>query len=225
MQKSLVKSPSIFIFSTGYLLGPGRIWGRMKALASFVCIALLVKLATANSVESLHEEVDEEVPFLLDDAQYLPVTDGESVKGDMSTERSPRVIGLLLRLLRLGRRPGRRPGRGRPRCPTIRFPCSRMRNVCANIRNAFRMGKPKQLQRTTNRSQIRRNRRQSGCGGLGRRTGYNCDEYPFASTFQGGRGAVVRLVPIRENSIQGGMLAAFYRRNRIGHGGCFRVRV
>ena len=107
-------------------------------------------------------------------------------------------------------------------CPILRFPCSRIPNICANIRNAFRRGKPSQLVRTT--KQIRRNRRQSGCHRLLPRRGYSCDEYPFASTFQGGRGAVVRLVPIRENSIQGGMISAFYRRSRIGHGDCFRVR-
>ncbi len=168
---------------------------------------------------------DEEDQSPLDDAQYLSTSDDEEAEGDLSTERSPRVLGILrlLRLLRL-RRPSRGRGR-RQRCPTIRFPCSRMPNVCANMRNAIRLGKPRVLQRTTNRSQIRRNRRASGCRRLGRRAGHNCDEYPFASTFQGGRGAVVRLVPIRENSIQGALLGAFYRRNRIGHRGCFRVSV
>ena len=43
--------------------------------------------------------------------------------------------------------------------------------------------------------------------------------------FPGGRGSVIMLVPARENSIQGGVLAAFYRRNNIGNGGCFRVRL
>ena len=195
----------------------------MKALVSFVCIALLVEFTTANSVESLREEVDEEVPFSLDDAQYLSPSKDENIK--MSTDRSPRFLGFLSRLLRLGRRPRPTPGQRRPTCPTIRFPCSRMPNVCANIRNAFGMGKPSQLQRTTDRSQIRRNRRASGCRSLGRRAGYSCDEYPFASSLQGGSGAVVSLVPRRENSIQGAMLTAFYRRNRIGHRGCFNVSV
>ena len=184
----------------------------MKALAYFICIALLVEITTAKSVESLLEEVDEEVPFSLDDAQYLSPSKDESVNGDINTELSPRQIGRIPRISSV-------------HCPILRFPCSRMPNICANIRNAFRRGKPSRLVRTTNRRQIRRNRRQSGCRRLPRRRGYNCDEYPFASTFQGGRGAVVRLVPIRENSIQGGLISAFYRRNRIGHGGCFRVRV
>ena len=182
---------------------------------------------------------DKEDEFPLDEFQLLSrsVSDGkeakedlrndDEAKEDLGTQRAPRFLGRWLRFRGRGRRPGRRRGRGRGgrRCPTVRFPCSRMPNVCANMRNAIRLGKPRLLTRTTNRSQIRRNRRNSGCRSLGRRTGYNCDEYPFASSFQGGHGAVVRLVPIRENSIQGGILAAFYIRNRIGHGGCFRVSV
>ena len=165
---------------------------------------------------------DEAAGFPLDEAQHLPISDDEEAKGDLSTERAPRLLGLIRFFSRLGRR-----GRGRRRrCPTIRFPCSRMPSVCANMRYAIRLGKPSRLTRTTNRAQIRRNRRNAPCRHLRRRpAGHNCDEYPFASTFQGGRGSVVRMVPRRENSIQGAVLGAFYRRNRIGHGGCFRVSV
>ena len=188
-------------------------------------MVLFVAFTAANTAE----EDDEEAGFPLNEVQHLSTLDDEEAKMDLSTGRAPRLLGLLrlLRLLRLRRLQGRGRGRGRgrQRCPTLRFPCSRMPNVCANMRNAIRLGKPRLLTRTTNRSQIRRNRRNSGCRSLGRRTGYNCDEYPFASSFQGGHGAVVRLVPIRENSIQGGILAAFYLRNRIGHGGCYRVSV
>lgn len=155
-----------------------------------------------------NENDNYEILSPLDDDQYFSTSEDESTDP-------------ILRLIRRARRPKPKTSR----CPTIRFPCARMPNVCMNIRNAFRLGKPRQLQRITNRSQIRRNRRQSGCRKLGRKAGYNCDEYPFASSRQGGAGAVVKLVPIRENSIQGGMLAAFYARNNIGNGGCFRVRV
>ena len=164
---------------------------------------------------------DEEDAFPLDEAQHLPISDDEEAKGDLSTERAPRLVGSIRLLSRLIRRWRRR----HRRCPTIRFPCSRMPSVCANMRYAISLGKPSQLTRTTNRFQIRQNRRNSACRALRRRPGHNCDEYPFASTFQGGRGSVVRMVPRRENSIQGGVLSAFYRRNRIGHGDCFRVSV
>jgi len=37
------------------------------------------------------------------------------------------------------------------------------------------------------------------------------DEFPYASTFEGGLGALGEAVPIHENFIQGGCLGAFYR--------------
>lgn len=42
-------------------------------------------------------------------------------------------------------------------------------------------------------------------------TGWSWDEFPYASTLQGGRGAMTTKVPLLENCIQGGMLGAFYR--------------
>jgi hypothetical protein len=38
----------------------------------------------------------------------------------------------------------------------------------------------------------------------------SCDEYPFASTGQGGAGSSTRGVPLWENWLQGGLLSAFY---------------
>lgn len=33
------------------------------------------------------------------------------------------------------------------------------------------------------------------------------------------------LVPIKENSLQGGLLSAFYKKNNIGNGGCYNVKL
>lgn len=41
------------------------------------------------------------------------------------------------------------------------------------------------------------------------------DEYPFACTVEGGRSSWVGHVPGRENSVQGGMIAAFLRAHHI----------
>jgi hypothetical protein len=41
--------------------------------------------------------------------------------------------------------------------------------------------------------------------------GNSCDEFPFASTHEGGSGARLRCVDSTENSSEGGQLAAFYR--------------
>ena len=70
-------------------------------------------------------------------------------------------------------------------CPTVTFPCSRMPSVCRNMRNAIGRGKPTRLNRITNPALIRLNRFRSGCRRLPGRPGFNCDEYPFASSRQG----------------------------------------
>ncbi|XP_028419058.1 uncharacterized protein LOC114544688 [Dendronephthya gigantea] len=108
-------------------------------------------------------------------------------------------------------------------CPTITFPCSRIPNVCNNMRNAISKGKPTMLNRVTDPKIIAQNRRNSGCPKLPKVPGKNCDEYPFASSRQGGKGAEIMNVPSRENSIQGGLLAGFYRAQKIGDGDCYKV--
>lgn len=40
--------------------------------------------------------------------------------------------------------------------------------------------------------------------------GISCDEYPFASTYEGGLAATVRFVPLHEQLSQGGTLSSFY---------------
>ena len=49
------------------------------------------------------------------------------------------------------------------------------------------------------------------------------DEYPFASTYEGGKGAFVADVPQSEQNIQGGVLAQFYRIYGIQDGDQFKV--
>ncbi|XP_028407207.1 uncharacterized protein LOC114529590 [Dendronephthya gigantea] len=114
---------------------------------------------------------------------------------------------------------------GRVLYPTITFPCSEMPHVCANMENAIQNGAPSQLYYLKNATQTAINRRASGCPKLQREHGNSttsCDEYPFASTQQGGAGAFIRLVPRVENSRQGGYLSQFYRQN-IPNGGYFNV--
>ncbi|XP_028406380.1 uncharacterized protein LOC114528860 [Dendronephthya gigantea] len=87
-------------------------------------------------------------------------------------------------------------------------------------------GKPSTLTRITDKDQIQQNRVDSGCTKYGwRPPGYNIDEYPFASSAQGGKGAVLREVPIRENSSQGGQLAQFYKKYDINHGDSYDIEL
>ncbi len=46
--------------------------------------------------------------------------------------------------------------------------------------------------------------------------GTSCDEFPFASTQQGGAGAVSMCVPTREQHVQGGQLSGLYRKMNLG---------
>ncbi|CAB3986524.1 Hypothetical predicted protein [Paramuricea clavata] len=112
--------------------------------------------------------------------------------------------------------------------PTITFPCGAgtvMPNVCRNMRNAIAKGHPTLLQRITDKKAIDKNRRDSGCTKMPKTPGNNCDEYPFASSKQGGKGAETMLVPIRENCKQGGLLGGFYKKNGIKDGDYYNVVV
>src|SRR5256885_478386 len=104
----------------------------------------------------------------------------------------------------------------------LNFPC-----ISYNIATAQLNGAPTQLNRTTNQQTIANNRAAS-CGGtandvtaLNNAHGYgtpvSCDEYPFASSTQGGAGAQALIVPAFENNAQGGALANFYQNNGIGN--------
>lgn len=51
----------------------------------------------------------------------------------------------------------------------------------------------------------------------------SCDEYPFASSMEGGAGARTEEVPIREQDCQGGTLSTAYRYQDIAVGDSFLV--
>jgi len=55
--------------------------------------------------------------------------------------------------------------------------------------------------------------------------GKNWDEYPYASTYEGGRGAYAELVDKEQNQGAGGKLTQFYRKNGVKDGCRFRVKV
>lgn len=58
--------------------------------------------------------------------------------------------------------------------------------------------------------------------------GLSWDEYPFASSIQGGgafTGVSVQAVPEEANSLQGGLLSAFYGMHDLKFGDCFNVMI
>jgi len=115
---------------------------------------------------------------------------------------------------------------------TINFDGNRLPCIAYNVATAQANGAPANLTRTTDAAIIGGNRGAS-CGParatvaqLNRDAGvvfYSCDEYPFASTNQGGINAQVMIVPLAENNSQGGQLGAFYRQNGIGNNDGFQA--
>jgi hypothetical protein len=67
---------------------------------------------------------------------------------------------------------------------------------------------------------LRRRRRREATNGYPSRKGEGLerDEYPYASTIEGGKGAIVAYVPEKENSIQGGYLSILYATLKDGEG-------
>ncbi|KAL3836343.1 hypothetical protein ACJMK2_021776 [Sinanodonta woodiana] len=108
--------------------------------------------------------------------------------------------------------------------PNLDFDCTNMPRVCRNIRNAIAKGKTRRLQRITDSKQILKNRR-AACGKVTcKGINNSCDEYPFASTSQGGAGATTMCVPLSENNSQGGQLNRFYSKNNVKNKDWFKVR-
>lgn len=128
--------------------------------------------------------------------------------------------------------------------PHFNWDCTNTRGTCNNACFASNcLGLPNELTYDSVRPNAYGRRRDSGCG----RTpcskqkykymdfGNSCDEYPFASTFEGGAGAILRCVDSTENESklynivfhiaiisftalgEGGQLSAFYRNVPHGH--------
>ncbi|MFP4365424.1 MAG: RHS repeat-associated core domain-containing protein [Spirochaetia bacterium] len=99
--------------------------------------------------------------------------------------------------------------------PSFQVSRSRTPNIAQNIENAQSSGQPINLTRMQNRSGIRANRRAALRGHQRPDPSMSLDEYPFASTYEGGSGATVSPVPATEQNIQGGELGGIYRSNNI----------
>lgn len=105
--------------------------------------------------------------------------------------------------------------------PAVTFDSAKVPKIVAHIKSAqTTKGKPKTLTRTTDTTKINNNR-SAACKNF---TGtQSCDEYPFASTYEGGAGASTADVPAAEQSSQGGTLSSFYTANNIVDGSKYDV--
>jgi len=102
---------------------------------------------------------------------------------------------------------------------------SMMPNIADNIEKAQMEGKPYVLTRATE-AQKNQNRRNALKNiPISDPINNSRDEYPFASSVEGGSGARTAEVPKREQSIQGGTLSSFYQKNNIKPGSKYGVKV
>lgn len=83
------------------------------------------------------------------------------------------------------------------------------KRVCANNRK---------------KKEIRSNRYRA-CGKVKCGPGLECDEYPFASSYEGGVGASTRCIPSWQNGNAGNMLGTFLTKNNIPDHGPYKVSV
>ena len=98
------------------------------------------------------------------------------------------------------------------------------------IENAVKKGHPtKNLKRGNGTNAAKKNRYESQKAIRKKngapQKGHDYDEYPYASTEQGGRGAHIEEVPSAENQAAGRDLGNFYRENDIKTGDTFDIEL
>jgi RHS repeat-associated protein len=102
---------------------------------------------------------------------------------------------------------------GNEAIPLVFMAASQMPAISLHVQASQQLGRPALLNRTWVLKDFNRRVARMKCQ-LGidvmLNAGESCDEYPFASTYQGGFSSTVAGVPLIENHIQGGVLSIFY---------------
>lgn len=106
--------------------------------------------------------------------------------------------------------------------PTVAFSRGKAPEIGKVFDDAVSAGAPTTLNRATV-AQKAANRRNALRGHDSPPKGQQREEYPFASSTQGGTGALVRPVPAGEQSYQGGILSTFYRDSKVVPGDAYNV--
>ena len=111
--------------------------------------------------------------------------------------------------------------------PVLQFDAARLPHITEGIEDAFAEGFLTTMTRETDRRVIRRNRREACKGPFAGGPGPSPDEYPFASSQQGGAFNDVHVwgVPLSEQHSQGGTISSFYRREALTSGQGFTVEI
>lgn len=109
--------------------------------------------------------------------------------------------------------------------PELVFDVADFPNKTEVMREGMNGGDRMTLTRQTGRSKIRKTRRAALKGKKKAGANKSLDEFPFASSKQGGKGAAVAPIPVSEQCKQGGKMSAFYQKHGIGDGDSFVVKI
>jgi hypothetical protein len=113
--------------------------------------------------------------------------------------------------------------------PAVHYSASTFPFIRQNIKTAIARGYPSRLKYLQDSAKADANRRAALASHRPAKSGFSLDEYPFASTYQGGcPGGVcaqVREVPETEQDMQGGKMSSFYQNNKLQDGDEFDVLV
>jgi RHS repeat-associated protein len=111
--------------------------------------------------------------------------------------------------------------------PILQVSQSATPTIHQNIQTAVQNGAPTTLSRADDAG--KRQNRADALRGMGKRKkGQSLDEYPYASSQQGGgkaKGARVSSVPAREQNIQGGQMSSFYKQAGLKPGDPYIVKL
>ncbi|MEI8376839.1 MAG: NucA/NucB deoxyribonuclease domain-containing protein, partial [Planctomycetota bacterium] len=105
--------------------------------------------------------------------------------------------------------------------PTLEISASRYPGLAENIYHAQMAGHPQVLTYGGNQAL----NRAAALQDVPRIVGLSRDEYPFASTMEGGKGSWVGHIAPSQQNAQGGILKNFYEQNNIQPGTQFRVKI
>ncbi|MDR7380953.1 polymorphic toxin-type HINT domain-containing protein [Promicromonospora iranensis] len=106
--------------------------------------------------------------------------------------------------------------------PKVTFSRTKGPGLGKNFDNAVAAGEPTRLTKVSAAARDA-NRRAALRGQPPAPAGQSLDEYPFASSAEGGAGSHVMAVPRAEQNYQGGVLSAFYQKHNIQPGDQFDV--
>ncbi len=109
--------------------------------------------------------------------------------------------------------------------PVLEFDRAEFPQKVANIETYLGNKHEMKLTRQTSRRKIRANRRAACAGVLPGGPGTSIDEFPFASSKQGGAGASAVPIDEKEQNKQGGKLSGFYKKHKIKNNGSYIVKV